>query len=251
MSVFAERIINFFVVNMPSVKGLFLGGTPSLLWALACLSLAGYLKKYKSWKTGYTRKLFHFLIFGSVVFIQWQFGTAGVCLFGAMTSAVIGYAILKGSGHLLYEAMAREKDRPRQTYYIIAPYFATLLGGICGSVFFVHTVIFGYLTAGLGDAIAEPVGVRWGRHKYKTPSLRGVSSERSVEGSGAIFLVSIVAMTIYLRFSSEFSFSPWNLAMVLLIAVASTLAEAFSPHGWDNATMQIVPSGLGFLLFQG
>ncbi|MGE4300905.1 MAG: hypothetical protein AB7F40_04790 [Victivallaceae bacterium] len=118
------------------------------------------------------------------------------------------------------------------------------------AVYWGGTVIFGYLVAGLGDAIAEPVGVRWGKHKYKTPSLRGVSSDRSLEGSSAILLVSVIAMTAYLCFSFRFAFSPWNPTMVFLIALADTLAEAFSPHGWDNATMQIVPAGLGYLLFQ-
>lgn len=235
---------------MPGVKALILGGIPSLFWAFACLTLAGCLKKYKRWKTGYTRKLFHFLIFGTVVLIQWRFGTSGVCVFGMMTSFVVFYAVLRGRGNLLYEAIAREKDRPRQTYYIIAPYFATLIGGVCGSIFWGNTVVLGYLVAGLGDAIAEPVGVRWGKHKYKTPSLRGVCSERSLEGSSAIFLVSVMAMAVYLRFSAEFVFSPWNLSMLFVIAFAATLAEAVSPHGWDNATMQIVPSGLGFLLLQ-
>jgi hypothetical protein len=31
---------------------------------------------------------------------------------------------------------------------------------------------------------------------------------------------------------------------VFVIAAASTLVEAVSPHGWDNPTMQIVPTAL-------
>jgi hypothetical protein len=34
---------------------------------------------------------------------------------------------------------------------------------------------------------------------------------------------------------------------VLVIAAASTLVEAASPHGWDNATMQIVPTALAWV----
>jgi len=29
-----------------------------------------------------------------------------------------------------------------------------------------------------------------------------------------------------------------------IIAAASALAEGLSPHGWDNATMQVVPSAM-------
>jgi hypothetical protein len=32
--------------------------------------------------------------------------------------------------------------------------------------------------------------------------------------------------------------------VVVGIAAMSTVAEAFSPHGWDNLTMQLVPAGL-------
>jgi hypothetical protein len=31
----------------------------------------------------------------------------------------------------------------------------------------------------------------------------------------------------------------------------STLVEAVSPHGWDNATMQVVPALLGAVLLFG
>jgi hypothetical protein len=31
---------------------------------------------------------------------------------------------------------------------------------------------------------------------------------------------------------------------IILIAGAATLAEAISPHGWDNVTMQILPTAL-------
>ena len=34
---------------------------------------------------------------------------------------------------------------------------------------------------------------------------------------------------------------------VLVIAAASALVEAASPHGWDNATMQIVPTALAWV----
>ena len=59
-----DGIVEFFSSNLPRWETLFLAGPPALLWALACLTLAGYLKCYRGWKTGYTRKLFHFLIFG-------------------------------------------------------------------------------------------------------------------------------------------------------------------------------------------
>lgn len=207
--------------------------------------LAGFLKMRLRWKTGYTRKVFHFLIFGTVVIVHWIWGTPGVCLFGGMTTLVIAYALFRGEGQFMYEAMAREKDAPRRTHYIIVPYLATLIGGLASNIFFPRAAVFGYLVAGLGDAIAEPVGTRFGRHQYRAPALRGVRAVRSLEGSSAVFIVSALALIGCLAFSPQFALTVRSLLIVLLIAAVSTLAEAVSPHGWDNTTMQVIPALLG------
>jgi phytol kinase len=246
--IFIDQIVSFFVGNFPSLKALALGGPAALAWAAACLALAGVLKRRWHWQTGYTRKVFHFLIFGSVVAVHAIWGTPGVCLFGGMTSAVIAYALLRGSGHLMYEAMAREKDEPRRTHYIIVPYLATLLGGLVGNICFPQTVIFGYLVAGLGDAIAEPVGTRFGRHQYRAPALRGVRAVRSIEGSCSVLIVSALALLGCLIFLPQFELSARSVLTVAAIALVSTLVEAISPHGWDNASLQIVPAWLGVML---
>lgn len=105
--------------------------------------------------------------------------------------------------------------------------------------------MFGYLVTGLGDAIAEPVGTRFGKHPYRAPAIRGVRAVRSLEGSGAVLMVSAVALTLCLAFSPQFALSGRSLFIVVLMAVASTVVEAVSPHGWDNLTLQVIPAWLG------
>ena len=238
-------IVHFFTANFPTPRSLLFGGLPSLIWAALCLQLSGHLKTRRGWRTGYSRKLFHFLIFGSVVVVNWIWKTPGVCLFGAMTTAVIAYAILRGPGHVMYEAMAREKDEPRRTHYVIVPYFATLIGGLAANIFFPSTAVLGYLVCGLGDAIAEPVGTRFGKHQYRAPALHGVRAVRSLEGSASIFLVSVLALIAYMTLSPDFVISGRSVSVIGLIALVSTVVEAISPHGWDNTTMQIVPALIG------
>ena len=65
-----QELVHFFVDNCPDVMTLALGGPPGLAWAAACLLGAGLLKSRLKLKTGYTRKVFHFLIFGTVVIVQ-------------------------------------------------------------------------------------------------------------------------------------------------------------------------------------
>lgn len=248
MAAYAEGLVRFFVLNLPDLKTLIIAGPLGLAWAAACLLFAGWLKTRRHLKTGYTRKVFHFLIFGTVVAVHAFSGTSGVCLFGGMTSLVIAYALWKGSGHVMYEAMAREKDAPRRTYYIVVPYFTTLAGGLLTNMLVPASAVFGYLVAGLGDAVAEPIGTRFGKHEYRVPALSGVRAIRTLEGSCAVLIASLLSLVAYCVLSEQFTLTGINALALVAIAMVSTVAEAVSPHGWDNATMQIVPALLGAAL---
>lgn len=242
-----DRLIAFFVENTPSAAEWALWGPPSFLWALGALYLAGQVKRRLGVATGHTRKLFHFAIFFTVVALQWGVGVRAVCLFGAITTVVIAFALWRGSGNVLYEAMAREKDAPHRTLYIVTPYFATLIGGICSTAFFGPAAIVGFLVTGAGDAVGEPVGVRFGRHPYRVPAMAGVSAIRTVEGSIAVLVVSTAAAATAFWLTPELRWTFSTAWIVIGIGAAATVAEAVSPHGWDNATLQIIPAGLAYL----
>ncbi len=240
---FLDKVLGFFVSNFPSPQMILIGGPLGLAWSFACLWLAGQLKR-NGIRTGYTRKVFHFLIFGTVAALQWRLGTPAVCLFGGMCTIVIFFAVWRGTGNLLYEAIAREKDKPHQTFFVVVPYATTLVGGLVTNILFGPVAIAGYLVTGLGDAIAEPVGTRFGRHPYRVPSLSLVSATRSLEGSTSVFFMSAAALMIASVISPRIVFSPLGLVKIIVIALVCTIAEAVSPHGWDNATLQIIPCTL-------
>jgi phytol kinase len=237
-----SHLLDFLAAATPTWIQVLIGVPASLAWAASCLSFAGWLKRQRKWRTGYTRKTFHFLVFFTVAILQAACGLPLVCVFGSMTSLVVFYAVWRSDEHPWYEAMAREKDAPHRTYFILAPYFATLIGGVAGNILFGHSALLGYLVAGFGDAIGEPVGTRWGRHRYRVPSFGGVVSQRSLEGSLAVFLASIVAIIAghYLGGNP----APAGFPAIVGIAGLCTAVEAVSPHGWDNATMQLVPAAL-------
>jgi phytol kinase len=243
------RPLSFFLENFPSWSAIIIGGPMSLVWSYACLYLSGYLKKHKGLKTGYTRKVFHFLIFTSVVIIQLIWGTPIVCLFGGMCTLVIFYAIVRGNGHILYEAMARETDAPHRTHYIIVPYFATLIGGLASNIIFGPVAVVGYLVAGFGDAVGEPIGTKFGKHIYRVPSLTSVKAVRSLEGSAAVLISCVIAIIVALILSPDLDFIEWSIVAIPLLGFICVLIEAVTPHGWDNAPLQIVPTWLAALLF--
>lgn len=156
-----------------------------------------------------------------------------------MVALVVGLAVFRGQGDRLYEALAREQDGPDRTYYILVSYFATLIGGMASNVIFGPLAVVGYLVGGLGDAAGEPAGIRWGRHPYRT---------KTVEGSCAVLAASVIALLIGVAISPQLSFDLRTLMVVPVIAVVCTLVEAFSPRGWDNVPMQVVPTVLVAIL---
>jgi len=238
-----ERLVEFLAVNFPSVREILFIGPLYLAWCTGVLWFAGLLKQ-KGIKTGYTRKIFHFLIFGSVVVLQGFYGTGAVLLFGAMCTGVVFYAVFRGDGHILYEALAREKDAPLKRWFVVLPWLTTLIGGVAGNLLFGHLAIVGYLVTGLGDAIGEPAGTWFGRHPYKVWSLSPVPAIRTLEGSAAVFLASVAALLLSLLFLPETGTSPHLFSKLLAIAGIASFTEAVTPHGWDNASMQLVPTAL-------
>ena len=224
-----------------------LGALVALVWSYACLSFAAHLKTEMRIRTGYTRKLFHVLIFTSAVFVHAIGGFWAVCVFGTMVSLVVAYAVFRGRGNRLYEALARRQDGPNRTYYIVIPYFATLIGGMTSNLLFGPLAVMGYLVGGLGDAAGEPAGVRWGRHSY-TITNGATRITKTYEGSLAVLAASVVALLIGVAISPQLNFNLRSVLVLPVIAVICTLVEAFSPRGWDNVPMQIVPTVLAATL---
>lgn len=87
------------------------------------------------------------------------------------------------------------------------------------------------LVAGIGDGLAEPVGVRFGKRKYNFKALfTDRKYTRSIEGSLCVFVSGFLAVVLLSEHLTQLQFM---LALVL-IPIAMTLAEAFSPHTWDG-----------------
>lgn len=243
-----NSILQFIADNTPPVATVLTAGPVGLAWAVACLWFAGYLKQAHGVRTGFTRKVFHFLIFLTVALIHVLYGLPAVCLFGGMASLAIFAAVVLGPGNILYEAVAREKDAPHRTFYVVVPYFATLVGGLASNILFGAYALIGYLVTGVGDAIGEPVGTRYGRHPYRVPSLRPVNPTRTLEGSAAVFVACLVMLVVAVAVAPDGSWYASLLWRIPVIAGLCTLAEAVSPHGIDNTVLMVGGSWLGWLM---
>ena len=212
----------------------------SIAYAVGAAFVAGHLRMTRGVRTPYTRKIFHFTIFTAAGLLQITWGLPAVVIFGSVTSLVVLYAVWRGDGFPFYEAMARQSDAPRRTLFILIPLMTTALGGVTSNLFFPAWAYVGYLVCGWGDAVGEPVGTRWGRHRYNVPSMGGVKSTRSLEGSLAVFLAGSAATAVALALQGIPM--PQTLLIAFGAGLAGALVEAISTHGLDNFTVQVAAS---------
>lgn len=198
----------------------------------------GALKLRRGVRTGYTRKLFHFTIFSLATLLHAWGRWPAVNAFSCGVVAVILFAVWRGDGHPIFEALARESDAPHRAFFIIVPLITTALGGLTSNALAGDFALVGYLVTGWGDAVGEPVGRRFGCHPYRVPTLMGVPSTRSLEGSAAVGLAALLATLFTLHFAFH---QPLEAAFVRasIVAAATVAIEAVSPHGSDNFTTMV------------
>ncbi|HJO02961.1 MAG TPA: hypothetical protein QGG47_03185 [Acidobacteriota bacterium] len=241
-----ERGWHFLVAALPEPWMLVSLAPVFLAYGGAAAWFAGWLRISRGVRVSYTRKIFHFSIFTVAGLTQIAWGLPAVSLFGSLVAAIVLYAVWRGDGYPVYEAMARDTDRPRRSLFILVPLATTAAGGLASNLLFPQFAFVGYLVCGWGDALGEPVGSRWGRHGYRVPSIGGIRAHRTLEGSLAVCLGGAVAATAGLYLFGL----PSGMAVATGVAcgVFGALVEAVSNHGLDNFTIQVAASAAAFVL---
>lgn len=217
--------------------------------------LSGLLVTKKGVKVNYTRKINHF----SLLFIPFilDFILKGTNTSGGNESLEEGilYSALGLGLGLLYlllflkpirsrikildvafKSIDRPEDRPHTLLWITTQSAASFLVMIPFTTYLMmidrmELVFIVMLINGFGDGLAEPIGIRFGKHKYKTYALFTKKKyERSLEGSACVFIVSIIVILVHFTSFSSIQF----IVAVITMPILMTLAEAFAPHSWDN-----------------
>ncbi len=220
-----------------------------ILYAVAYL--CGLLVLHKGVKVNYTRKINHFFLFLLPVFLDRQLNYDKTALASLITSAfVVGSFALYIKPireripfvGTMFSSFDRPEDRPHTLFWITSQMVVSYLI-IFGIIYAFNEqgigglVYIPLLINGIGDGLAEPVGVRFGKHKYQ---VRGFFTDRvftrSLEGSACVFLTSVIVLLLFqAKFSQE-----QLIAALLIIPITMTLAEAWSPHTWDSPLLFLV-----------
>ncbi len=211
----------------------------------------GLLVKHKGVKVNYTRKINHFILFFIPVYVDRVFAyeeSFGYLTLGAVV-AVLSLAIYLEPVRkrvpviaTMFMSFDRPEDRPRTLLWLstqMAAGFMVLLPMI---VLFYYNdllewIFLPILINGIGDGLAEPVGVRFGKHSYTVRALfTRKKYVRTLEGSACVFIVTIAITVLF-----HASFSPWQFAAaIVVLPLLMTLTEAFSPHTWDTPFLFLV-----------
>jgi phytol kinase len=218
----------------------------ALAYAAAAAIIVAWLHVRRRVRTPYTRKIFHFLILSAALIVQLRWGVQGTVVYGSVVVLMVLAAVLRGDGFAFYEALARPSDAPHRSLFIVAPLLTTAAGGVLANLLFPAWAFVGYAAVAWGDAIGEPVGTRWGRHRYRVPSLAGVVAWRSVEGSMAVLAASAAAAALALTLTG--APAGQALRVGLFVGIATVLVEAVSHHGLDNLTIQVAAAAVAALL---
>jgi dolichol kinase len=210
--------------------------------------LGGLLVLYKGVKVNYTRKINFLILFLAPLLFARSFPskpTVAEDFWRAVFFAAFLLLFIEPVRNRipLVRTMFLSYDRPEDQphtllwlstqiiagYAVMIPMTKVFAGQGMAELMFIPILVHG-----IGDGLAEPVGVRFGRHKYATRALFSDKRyTRSYEGSACVFVAGLLAVLLFRN-----SFTPMQLAAALMVVpVVMTLAEAWSPHTWDTPLM--------------
>ena len=225
--------------------GIYINSLLKLISLIIVQYLSGLLVRHKDVKVNYTRKINHFALFFIPAFIDLMIPVEK-SLMGLYISGIIAVGIMLvyiqpirsriSLINTMFLSFDRPEDRPYTIWWLVtqlAVGYAVLVP--MSILFYVNglqgLILIPILIGTVGDGLAEPVGVRFGKHKYKTYAFFSKRKyTRSLEGSACVFITSII---VVIAFHSQFSSTQFIVAL-LSIPILMTLAEAFAPHTWDT-----------------
>ncbi len=253
-----SNLIDFIVMQFIKV------GMNFAIW-YAC----GLLVLKRGVKTNYTRKIVHFSLLLLPFLMDMfrgpsngasnesgnNFLLTAIGLFSGLLYLLLFIQPIRNRVKVLNTAFLsvdRPEDRPHTISWLTIQTTANFLVSLPFYAYLktiqkMELLFIPMLINGIGDGLAEPIGIRFGKHKYKTYALFTKKKyERSIEGSACVFITVLLTIIVF-----SFSFSPIQFIIALItIPILMTLAEAIAPHSWDNPFLSLVGEILLFLILQ-
>jgi dolichol kinase len=219
----------------------------------------GLLVRHRGVKVNYTRKINHFALFFIPMYLDRVFAyenSLGLFVLGSLLVIVTLAIYVKPVRDrvpfiaTMFLSFDRPEDRPRTLLWLSTQITTGFLVIIPMIVLFTHQglldlVLIPVLINGIGDGLAEPVGVRFGRHKYEVYALfTDKKYVRSLEGSACVFIASLLIVAFHFVYFTQ----PQFIVALIALPFLMTLAEALAPHTWDTPFLFFVGYSSLFLI---
>jgi hypothetical protein len=206
------------------------------------------LKGYFNIKVNYTRKINHISVW-SIPFIADK-----IIDIDETTLSILWNIYFAGFGQVLwmkpsrkadctgflttsFSSIDRPEDRPNTMKWLAWQNVGVALSiipfGFLWDYWNVNSfILIPIMIVTFGDGLAEPIGVTFGKHKYKVKACcTNQDYTRSLEGSSMVFFAAIIIIAIL---NNTFDNIGEFIANIILIPIISTFTEALSPHTLDN-----------------
>jgi len=204
-------------------------------YVFGILALAEGIRRWRRYGVEFTRKIIHIgvgmWVFGTIALFQrWQ-----MAVIPPLAFVVLNY--LSYRFNLLKAMETGGKGSLGTVYFPIS--FAALIALFWGQPALLAASL---MPMTWGDAMGATIGQKWGRRKV---GLNG----RSLEGSAAVFVFSLVSVALALAILGDMG-AAQALGIGALVAAAATAVELVSPWGLDNLTVPAVSALVLWLLLR-
>lgn len=229
--------------------------------------IAGVIAVKTGINIGYTRKMLHFSSFFLPFAVNEVFPVASHFSITLLKFWLILWVYMLATkpvrrrfylSLLLFRAIDRPDDRPYTLKWMVSQFLVSSsvilpFVALWDSEYSDELILILVLINGLGDGLAEPVGIKFGKYhlhcceqKYKlTYRTRAVwydghfcngSFKRSYPGSFMVYIVSLISIIVL---NEPFTKVQFILSLVFL-PIIMTFTEALSPRTWDSPFLFLV-----------
>lgn len=168
----------------------------------------------------FSRKFLHIMV-GNILFILPVFGSREAMTFLAAAPFLVLTFLMSPYSPI------KMKNRVSTSGHGLGLFYYAMSWTILAFLFFDQPwiIAIGIAAMSYGDGAASLIGERYGKTKY---NLFGDS--KSLEGSLGMFLILIIMLFVVLSYYSV----PFNISIILPVALVATILEGVTPKGLDN-----------------
>ena len=181
------------------------------------------------------RKILHFILLGAYIPLLFAFQTWWMSAAFAVAVIVLVYPILALAGRIpAFSSFVNERRQGEFKGSLVlalsvAAFSICICWGLLDDKLLVLACVYAW---GVGDAFAALIGKRFGKHKIR---MRFADPRKSIEGSGAMFVASV--MSVFTVLMLRGGLNPGICLLIsLAAAAATTFVELCTRGGHDTVT---------------